>query len=137
MTDVTTVVPPVRPDVFVDFSVHRGLLFVSVRNIGAASAYDVRTMFDQPFRGLGGRTDCSALALFHALRFLPPGKRIRHLVDTAGAYFQRKEPLHLTATLTYADREGRQFTDVIPHNLEVYRDLAAPLYADTPRVARG
>ncbi len=118
-----------RPDVIVDFSLRHGLLFVSVQNIGAASAYQIVTRFDHPFRGLGGRKDLDRLALFRSLLFLPPGKRIRQLVDSADAYFQREEPTRLTATVTYADRDGRRYTDVIPHDLEVYRDLAEPLPA--------
>ena len=127
---------PPRPDVVVDFNLRNGLLFVTVHNIGAASAYQVVTRFDRTFRGLGGRKDLTALALFRSLLFLPPGKRIRQLVDTADAYFQRHEPTRLTATITYADRDGRRYTDVIPHDLEVYRDLAEPLPADTVQKRR-
>jgi hypothetical protein len=119
-----------RPDVLVDFTLRNGLLFVTVQNIGGASAYQVVTRFDHPFRGLGGRRDLTELAVFRSLLFLPPGKRIRQLVDAADAYFQRREPTRLTATITYADRDGRRYTDVIPHDLEVYRDLAEALPAD-------
>lgn len=119
--------PSVRPDVIVDFSVDRGLLFVLVHNIGGASAYQVVTRFDQPFNGLGGRKDLSRLALFKSLLFLPPGKQISQLVDHLDAYFQRDEPTLLTATLTYADRDGRRYKDVVPHDLSIYRDLVEPL----------
>lgn len=116
----------------VDFSLRHGLLFVTIQNIGAASAYEVVTRFDHPFRGLGGRRNLTELALFRSLLFLPPGKRIRHLVDAADAYFQRGEPTRLTATISYADRNGRRYSDVIPHDLEVYRDLAEPLRPERP-----
>ena len=116
--------PTVRPDVIVDFSVDRGLLFVLVHNIGAASAYRVVTRFDQTFHGLGGRKDLSRLALFKSLQFLPPGKQISQLVDHLDAYFQREEPTQLTATLTYSDRDGRRYKEVVPHDLSIYRDLA-------------
>ena len=52
-----------RPDVLVDFNLRNGLLFVTVQNIGAGSAYQVVTRFDHPFRGLGGRKDLTELAL--------------------------------------------------------------------------
>jgi hypothetical protein len=120
----TTPAPSARPDVIIDFSVDRGLLFVTLRNIGAASAFDVVTRFDRAFRGLGGEKDLSALALFRSLLFLPPGKQLTQLVDAADAYFARDEPTRLTATITYADRDGRRYSDVIPHDLTVYRDLA-------------
>jgi hypothetical protein len=116
-----------RPDVIVDFSVDRGLLFVLVHNIGGASAYQVVTRFNQPFHGLGGRKDLSRLALFKSLLFLPPGKQISQLVDHLDAYFLREEPTELTATLTYADRDGRRYKDVVPHDLAIYRDLVEPL----------
>lgn len=119
--------PTVRPDVIVDFSVDRGLLFVLVHNIGGASAYQVVTRFNQPFHGLGGRKDLSRLALFKSLLFLPPGKQISQLVDHLDAYFHRDEPTALTATLTYTDRDGRRYKDVVPHDLSIYRDLVEPL----------
>jgi hypothetical protein len=102
-------------------------LFVILQNIGAASAYDVATRFDRPFRGLGGRKDVSALALFRSAPFLPPRKRIAQLVDALDAYFLRDEPTRLTATITYADREGRRYKETIPHDLEIYRDLTEAL----------
>ena len=115
--------PTGRPDVYVDFTVERGLLFIVLRNIGAASAYDVVTRFDQPFRGLGGRKDISTLALFRSLRFIPPGKQFTQLVDHLDAYFRREEPTRMTASLSYADRDGRRYSEAVPHNLDIYRDL--------------
>ena len=117
----------VRPDVIVDFSVERGLLFVSLRNIGAASAYQVVTRFDLPFRGLGGTRDLSALALFRALPFMPPGKQFTQLVDPLAVYLQRGEPTRLTATITYTDRNRHGYSETVPHDLEIYRELAEAL----------
>lgn len=119
--------PVRRPDVYVDFSLADGLLVVTLANIGDASAYDVAVRFDSPFHGLGGKTDIGAIALFHSLLFLPPAKRITQLVDHADAYFRRGEPLRLTATVGYADRDGRRFEERIAHDLAVYRDLVEPL----------
>lgn len=115
--------PAVRPDVIVDFHLDRGLLHVVLRNIGGASAYQVVTRFDQPFHGLGGRKDISTLALFRSVAFLPPGKQLTQLVDSVDAYFQRNEPRRLIATITCTDREGHTYKDVVPHDLDVYRDL--------------
>lgn len=117
-------VAAVRPDVIVDFTVERGLLFIVLRNIGAASAYKVVTRFDQPFWGLGGTRDLSALALFRALPFIPPGKQFTQLVDPLAVYLQRGEPTRLIATITYTDRDGHGYSEIVPHDLEVYRDLA-------------
>jgi hypothetical protein len=108
----------------VDFSVERGLLFVALRNIGAASAYGIVTRFDHQFRGLGGTRDVSTLAVFRSLPFMPPGKAFTHLVDPLANYLQRGEPTRLTATLTYTDREGHRYSETVPHDLDVYRELA-------------
>ena len=116
-------VAPTRPDVYVDFTVDQGLLFIVLRNIGGASAYDVVTRFDRPFRGLGGRKDISAITLFRSLPFMPPGKQFTQLVDHLDAYFRRDEPTRLTASMTYADREGRRYAEAVPHDLDIYRDL--------------
>jgi hypothetical protein len=115
--------PEKRPEVIVDFQIDRGLLFVVLKNIGAASAYRVVTRFDRPFRGLGGKKEMTQMALFRELEFLPPGKQFVQLVDSVSAYFARNEPPRLTATVIYSNREGHQFEDVMPHNLEIYRDL--------------
>jgi hypothetical protein len=112
-----------QPEVIVDFHVERGLLFVMLKNIGTASAYGVVTRFDQPFCGLGGGKNITEMALFRELEFLPPGKQFAQLVDPVSTYFSRREPVRLTATVTYANRDGRHFEDVMRHNLQVYREL--------------
>jgi hypothetical protein len=112
-----------RPEVILDFTAEQGLLYVVLRNIGARSAYRVTVRFDHPFHGLGGTKCVSDLQLFRALQFLPPGKEFRQLVDPVADYFKRREPKRLTATLSYGDREGSRFQDVITHDLRIYRDL--------------
>ena len=112
-----------RPEVIVDFQADQALLFVVLKNIGTRSAYRVITNFDQPFRGLGGKKCISTLQLFRYLLFIPPGKEFVQLVDPLGAYFTRREPSRLTATIAYEDREGQKFKDVISHDLRIYRDL--------------
>ena len=89
------------PEVIVDFEFERGLLFVVVRNLGDRPALDVKVEFDKPFKGLGGAREMNRLALFERIRFLAPGKEIRTLLDSSSAYFARKEPTLLTATVSY------------------------------------
>jgi hypothetical protein len=113
------------PQVIVDFDFDGGLLFVAVRNLGARPAYKVSTVFDRPFRGLGGRREMNRLRLFRTIEFLAPGKEIRTLLDSSAAYFARREPTRLTATVSYrlaGDRRRREH--VITHDLSIYRDLA-------------
>ena len=49
-----------RPEVIVEFLFDRGLLSVSVRNIGRRAALSVAVSFDRPFTGLGGAKDVSS-----------------------------------------------------------------------------
>ena len=114
-----------RPDVIVDFECSDGCLCVVLKNIGTESAFHVRTLFDQPFRGVQGTKVLSTLSLFKALEFMPPGKTFRQFVDPLHEYLARKEPVKLTATITYADRQGERYTETITHDLRIYRDLGA------------
>ena len=106
-----------------DFTCREGFLFVVLKNIGARSAYRVTTRFDKPFSGLGGRKPIADLRLFRRLEFMAPGKEFSQLVDPLAVYLKRREPVRLTATIAYRDREGCPFEDVITHDLRIYQDL--------------
>ena len=110
--------------VIVDVEFERGLLFLSVRNLGDRPALDVEVEFDQPLTGLGGSREINRLALFSRLRFLAPGREIRTLLDSSAAYFARKEPTLLTVTVSYRTPAGETHRHAITHDLTVYRDLA-------------
>jgi len=112
-----------RPEVIVDFSSQDGLLFITLKNIGERSAYGVTTRFNKPFTGLNGTKTISKLQLFRRLEFLPPRKEFTQFVDSVEAFFHRREPWKLTATIVYADREGRRFREAITHDLRIFRDL--------------
>jgi hypothetical protein len=111
-------------DVIVDFEFERGLLFVVLRNLGERPALDVKVEFDKPFTGLGGARQMNRLALFAKTRFLAPGKEIRTLLDSSSAYFARKEPTLLTATVSYRTAVQKRSSHLITHDLSIYRDLA-------------
>lgn len=112
-----------RPDVLVDVVFDDGVLFLSLANFGTRPAVKVVCRFDRPFRGLGGTVDVSRLRLFRSLEFLAPGREIRTLLDTSAAYFARREPTKLAATLTWRDEDGRRYERRITHDLAVYAEL--------------
>lgn len=112
-----------RPEVILDFDCQEGALSISLRNIGARPAHDVRTTMKPPVRGLEGRLILAELPLFRAIPFFAPGKEIRFLLDSSALYFSRGEPTRVTATMTYTDDQGRKFETVIQHDLEIYRSL--------------
>ncbi|MDQ3697402.1 MAG: hypothetical protein M3373_05185 [Gemmatimonadota bacterium] len=112
------------PEVIVDFTFDRGLLHVAVVNAGDAAAYRVRVAFDKPFHGLGGTCEVSALRMFRLIEFLAPQKRIETFLDTSSAYFARREPTRLTATISFRDAQRRKHTRDITHDLGIYKDIA-------------
>lgn len=116
--------PGGQPEVIVDFVFDRGLFHVAVANVGDAPAYQVAVRFDKKFRGLGGRQVVSALPLFRRLPFLAPHKRIETFLDTSRAYFRRREPTRLTATISFRDARRRRYERRITHDLSIYKDVA-------------
>ena len=113
-----------RPEVVIEFLFDRGMLFISVRNIGARPATNVAVQFDKTIIGLGGTKEISALPLFKNIEFLGPAREIVTLVDTSGSYFHRKQPTKLSARISYLDLQQQPYETLIKHDLEIYRELS-------------
>ncbi len=112
-----------QPDVIVDFTFEDGLLFIDVSNIGDSPAIDVSVSFDRELWGVGGKRLVSGIALFRHVAFMPPGKSISTFLDASASYFKRGQPLEVTATVTFAGRDGKGSKNVIKHDLRIYRDI--------------
>ncbi len=112
-----------KPEVIVDFVFDDGLFYIGVKNIGALPAYKVSIQFDKEFRGVGGEKNISDLPLFKSIEFLPPQKEIRTFLDSSVAYFDRNEPVRLSARISYQDSRKKRYVDQIDHNLEIYKDI--------------
>jgi hypothetical protein len=112
------------PYVIVDFVFDRGLLSISIKNIGTRPAFAVRVRFSHKLMGCNGSVDVSALALFRALEFLPGGKEITTILDTSVSYFRSKQPAQITTDVSYRDTHEKKFFNSIRHNLEIYRQIA-------------
>jgi len=121
--DIPSVVYPSGPDVIVDFLFDRGMLFISVHNIGDKPAYEVRVKFSETICGAEGTKDISALPLFRELEFLAPHKQITTFLDSSASYFRNKQPTNIAAEIAFKDSTGAQKTVTIRHNLEIYRDI--------------
>ena|SRR5687767_4098416 len=115
--------PGRRPEVIVEFLFDRGLLFISVNNIGDRAAVNVSVKFDQKFTGLGGSKEISKLALFRSLQFLGPQREIVTLLDSSASYFRRQQPVDITARISYQDADSGKYEEIIRHNLDVFREL--------------
>jgi hypothetical protein len=112
-----------RPEVIVDFCVAEGMLSVSLKNIGRASAYVVKTEFDKDFYGLNGEKCISGLRLFRRVDFMPAGKEFCQFVDILASYAKRKEPMRIKASVSYQDRGGRRYRETMAHDLRIYLEL--------------
>ena len=114
---------PARPEVILDFDFADGLLFISLRNIGARPAHGVRTHLSPLLHGFGGAQVLNELPVFSGIEFFAPGKEIRFLIDSAAAWFARREPVEIAAQLEYNDDRGNSYRTMVKHNLEIYRSL--------------
>ena len=112
-----------RPEVIVEFLFDRGLLYISVNNIGNRPAISVSVKFDKKIVGLGGSREISTQAVFRNIQFLGPHREIVSLLDSSSSYFKRKQPTKISALITYQDFEKRRYEISIKHDLEIYRDL--------------
>lgn len=112
------------PEVILDFRFEQGLLYIALVNISGVPAYRVSVRFDKAFRGLGGECEISSLRLFRRVEFLAPQKRIETLLDSSRAYFQRREPTTIKATVSFRDAHGKAHTREILHDLKIYQDLS-------------
>ncbi len=111
------------PDVILDFVFDRGLLFISIKNIGDRPAFAVRVQFSSRLMGIEGTKEISALPLFHNLEFLPPQKEIVTFLDTSASYFGSGQATDISARITARDSNGARRVVTIRHNLEIYREI--------------
>jgi hypothetical protein len=123
--------PRGKPEVILEFLFDKGLLSVSVRNIGTRAAMKVAVSFDRPFTGLGGSKEISSLPLFRNIEFLGPAREITTLVDTSESYFKRRQPTRITARISYVDADRRKYETTIDHDLEIYRELSWVVSSET------
>lgn len=112
------------PEVIVDFTFDCGVFHIVVENIGTAPAHRVSVKFNRKFHGLGGQQEMSSLRLFRCIEFLAPRKKIETLLDMSNAYFQRREPTHLIAVISFRDARRRSYERRIVHDLSIYKDVS-------------
>lgn len=112
-----------KPNVIIDFIFDKGLLFISIKNVGKRSAYKTSIKFDNKIIGVEGTKEVSAISLFNNIEFLPPKKEIITFLDTSTSYFKSKNPTKISANLTYYDCYDIKYNKVIKHDLEIYRQI--------------
>jgi hypothetical protein len=113
------------PEVIVDFDCKQDLLYMVIANVGSSSAHKISIEFDKEITDFRGRR-LSQLDVFHHLEFLAPGKKIIFFVDELAKYIKRKQPVRISFSIAYFDRNGQSRRDFIRHNLTVFKDLIVP-----------
>jgi hypothetical protein len=111
-----------HPEVIIDFECERDSLFIVIANVGSSSAHRISIVCDKEIRDFRGK-QIMRLGIFRKLEFLPPAKKVRTFVTTFSAYLKDRQPLQLKFSVTYHDRHGRKQTDVIRHNLGIFREI--------------
>lgn len=110
------------PEVIVDFECEEDSLFIIIANVGFSSAHRISIRCDKEIRDFRGK-QITEMAIFRRIEFMPPGKRIRLFVNSFAAYLKEKQPLRPVFTVTYFDREQKKQTDVIRHNLTMFKGI--------------
>lgn len=116
--------PVKSPDVIVDFEYDGGLIFIVIENAGGDSAYDTSVRFNKKILGMQKTKDISSLRIFQSLRFLPPGKKIRILVDLFQFYVAYRQPMQISTTVSFYNKQKQTFQNTIWHDLSIYSDFA-------------
>ena len=117
--------PGKNPDVIVDFEYdNEGLLFIVIENIGNDSAYNTSVRFDKKILGIQKTKNISSLRIFQTLEFLPPGKKIKILVDLFQFYLACKQPMKISTVIFFRNKSKQRFQNLIQHDLSIYKDFA-------------
>lgn len=112
-----------NPEVILDVLFEKGLLFFVIKNTSSHGARTVRFEFSPKVMGVNGSKVISNLNIFRSLDYLAPQKDIRIFIDTAVSYFSRKEPTQIKVAITWMDESENNYTRIIDHNLDIYKDL--------------
>ena len=117
--------PGKNPDVIVDFEYdNEGLLFIVIENIGNDSAYNTSVRFNKKILGIQKTKNISSLRIFQTLKFLPPGKKIKILVDLFRLYLACKQPMKISTIVFFRNKSKQRFQNSIQHDLSIYKDFA-------------
>lgn len=121
----------IQPEVIVDFECEEDSLFIVIANVGLSSAHQISIQCDKAIRDFRGK-QITEMPILRRLEFMPPGKKIRLFVDRFSSYIRTKQPLRLEFLVTYHDRDRRKQTDVIKHNLAVFKGIVTSNYGKSP-----
>ena len=110
------------PEVIIDFEYEEDSLFIVIANVGSSSAHRISIQCDKEIRDFRD-SPITEMEIFRGLEFMPPGKKIRFFVDKFSTYLKTRRPLKLQFKITYFDQDSRRKTDIIRHNLAIFKGI--------------
>ena len=110
------------PEVIIDFECEEDSLFLVIANVGLSSAHRIAVQCNKEIRDFRGK-QVMDMQLLRKLEFLPPGKKIRLFINSFSSYLKAKQPMQLEFSISYFDRNHRPQTNLIRHNLAIYRGI--------------
>ncbi len=113
---------PILPEVIIDFECEEDSLYMVIANVGLSSAHRISVQCDKEIRDFRGKP-MAEMRILRRLEFMPPGKKIRLFVNIFSTYVKTRQPMQMEFSITYSDRQRRQQTDVIRHNLAVFKGI--------------
>lgn len=114
-----------RPFVIIDFHAWQTIVELTIKNIGATMAWDVRFTFTPSLKTTHddgpGRGDLMELNIFkNGIRSLPPNKEMRLFFDQFPARIAAGLPMTYAVDISYRDPKGKRYTEQTVLDLAVY-----------------
>jgi hypothetical protein len=119
MSDSTS--SPPEPEVVLDLEHRDGVFLLVLANTGTATAYRPQVEFADQVTALAGTLRLTELPLWTGLAMLRPGAQVEVVLDSSS--HSREGARRFSATVTYADRQGRQYDQRFEHDLGTYDGL--------------
>lgn len=113
------------PEVIIDFEVEEDSLYMVIANVGQSSAHRISVRCNKEIKDFRDK-QVTELPVMRRLPFMPPGKKIRLFVNRFSAYVKARQPMQMEFSITYSDRHASQQTDVIRHDLAVFKGIITP-----------
>ncbi len=112
----------ILPEMVIDFEVDEDSLYMVIANVGQSSAHRISVRCNKEIQDFRGR-QVTEMPLLRRLGFMPPGKKIRLFVNKFSTYAKTRQPMQMEFSITYSDRHERKQTDVVRHDLAVFKGV--------------
>jgi hypothetical protein len=109
--------------VIVDFEIDADAVFLTIKNLGAVPALNLKIKPSSAILGLEGKKDISKLTIFRKISYLAPLKEIKIFVDSYESFFTHLKDSSILFKISYKNEKRKSFKMKIHHDLRIYADL--------------